>query len=395
MIRRGANRRSDRSEDIFAFSIAAFALGCAIQAHAQTPPPGATVPVRDALIADPQQGATPRLSPPSPQLPPAYRPAEPVIAPLPGPTLSGPLVTPVPTVHGNLPGTVADRRPFRGAGADDLPVPSDDPMRIDPATDPVLMLARTEAPAAAFRAAIADAVRRAPSLEESIAQREEAQGVRNEAVTRGEPVADLSLSDFRVLSRAFSNDPDNILERSRPAYRTDGLVHIQQPIIDFGATGQRIRAGDERVRAAKLGVEDTGTQLALRAVGAWYNVFGYRALVRLSQAFVASQRDLRTSIEDRVRQGAAAPGDVAQVDSYIAASEAQSADFRRSLANAEAQYREIVGTPAPPALGRAPVPSLGGITTAACLTKSDGRTRWQRFPVQRECGTGEGILATI
>lgn len=249
----------------------------------------------------------------------------------------------------------------RRAAPGGLPPPSDDPMRIDPATDPVLMLARTQTPAPAFRAAIAAAVLRAPGLEESVALREEAQGARNEAVTRGEPVADLSLSTFRVLSRAFSNDPDNILERSRPRNRTDATLHIQQPIVDFGAAGQRVAAGDERIRAASLGVEDTGSQLALRAVGAWYDVYGYRALVRLGEAFVLDQRDLRASVEDRVRQGAAAAGDVAQVDSYVASADAQLADFRRSLANAEAQYASLVGAPAPAGLGRAPAPDLSGI----------------------------------
>ncbi|TPG47160.1 hypothetical protein [Sphingomonas glacialis] len=91
----------------------------------------------------------------------------------------------------------------------------------------------------------------------------------------GQPLT--SLSSFKVLSRAFSNDPNNVLERSRPNHRTDGSAHIEVPLIDFGATGQRISAGGLRLQAAVASVEYTGSQLALRAIGAWYNVYGYRA----------------------------------------------------------------------------------------------------------------------
>ncbi|MGI4732981.1 MAG: TolC family protein [Janthinobacterium lividum] len=316
-------------------------------------------------MRDPQGGATPRLAPASPSLPPAAPPPGITVTPLSGPTLGVPLL-PAQAVHGDLP---AEAMPAPQGGLwtsvpGGLPVPSADPMRIDPATDPVLQLARAQASVTEFQAVIGAAVLRAPSLDEAIAQREEAQGVRNEAVSRRAPVADFSLTSFKNISRAFSNDPNNILERSRPDRRTDGTAHIQMPFVDFGANTQRIAAGESRLEAAAAGVEDTGNQLALRAVGAWYNVYGYRALVRLGEAFAVSQRDLRARIEQRVAQGAAAPGDVAQVDSYIASSDSQLADFRRSLANAEAQYATFIGTPAPASLGRAPVPDLHGIVAA-------------------------------
>ncbi|WP_242098673.1 TolC family protein [Sphingomonas sp. CROZ-RG-20F-R02-07] len=332
---------------------------------AQTPPPGPIVAPRGGLLANPQQGATPRLAPPSPELPPASVPRSPVVAPLPAPSIAGPLIqSPVVRGEAMLPAAAPVMAQQGGLWAQvpgGLPAPTNDPMRIDPATDPVLHLARVQTSAALFDAVIAAAVRRAPSLDEAIAQREEAVGAHNEAIARRAPVADLSLSTFKIISRAFSNDPNNILERSRPDHRTDGTVHVQVPVIDFGATGQRIAASQARLDATIAGVEDTGSQLALRAVGAWYNVYGYRALVRLGEAFTISQRDLRSRIEQRVQQGAAASGDVAQVDSYIASSDAQLADFRRSLANASAQYAAIVGEAAPPSLGRAPVPDLGGI----------------------------------
>ena len=335
-------------------------------AHAQ----GVTVSP-GSLVNDPQQGATPRPLPASPALPPSISQANPIPAPT-APPQQSPLL-PIPTANGPItngpirspatqPATIRrlpmPRRTFEGG----LPAPAPDPLRIDPTTDPVLRLARSSIDPVPFRAAIADAVRRNPALDESLALVEEAGAVRDEAKARRLPTADVSVSSFQILSRAFSNDPGNVLERSRPRGRTDGLVRVQQPLVDWGASLGRVRAGEARLEAARTAVEDTGTQVALRAVGAWYQVFGYRVLVRLADGFTASQRDLRVALEDRIMQGAAAPGDIAQVDGYIASADAQAVDFRRLLTSAEAQYTAVIGSPPPRDLGRAPVPVLSTIT---------------------------------
>lgn len=88
------------------------------------------------------------------------------------------------------------------------------------------------------------------------------------------------------------------------------------------------------------------------------SVFAYRALVLLTRSFVESQRDLRAAVEERVRSGVSAPGDLARVESYIASAETRLARFRRLLANAEARFAELAGTPAPPAIERAPTPPI-------------------------------------
>lgn len=322
-----------------------------------------------SLVVDPQQGATPRPLPSSPTPPSAMSPASPVPpptspvrqdTPLPVPTVNGP-ARPAGTRAGPTAPLPLPRRTIEGG----LPAPVGDPLRIDPATDPVLRLARSSTDPLPFRAAIVSAVRRNPALDEASAQVEEADAVRDEARARTLPTADISVSSFRVLGRAFSNDPGNVLERSRPSRRTDGLIRVQQPVIDWGSSRSRIRAGEARLEAARAGVEDTGTQVALRAVAAWYEVYGYRALVRLAEAFTANQRDLRVALQDRVTQGAAAPADVAQVDGYIASADAQAADFRRLLSSAEAQYAAVIGSSAPGDLGRAPAPALDGIARAA------------------------------
>ena len=331
-----------------------------------------------SLVVDPQQGATPRPLPPSPTLPSTSVPAPVTVSPAPVPTIgmagpSEPIARPPSASYG--PPTPLRGTPQLGAWAQGvpggLPAPSGDPLHIDPTADPILQLAHAQSPLATFQQVIGEAVARNPSLDEAIAQTNEAKGVRGEARARALPVADLSISTFRIIDRAFSNDPNNVLERSRPSRRTDGLLRIQQPLIDFGASLGRIRASEARLNAARANVEDIGTQVALSAVSAWYSVYGYRVLVRLGEAFAISQRSLRSSIEDRILQGAAAPGDVAQVDSYIASSDSQLADFRRQLAGAEAQYTAMIGHAPPVGLARAPEPSLAGIGTATVAADID------------------------
>lgn len=339
-----------------------------------------------SLVVDPQQGATPRPLPASPTLPPVAAPASPVSASTP-PSQQGPLL-PIPITNGPIRVTGTQPVPsqplplLRHATEGGLPAPGADPMRIDPAADPVLRLARNSTDPVPFRTAIAEAVRRNPALDESLALVEEADAVRDEATARRLPTADVSVSSFQILSRAFSNDPGNVLERSRPRSRTDGLLRVQQPVVDWGSSLNRVHAGEARLEAARAGVEDTGTQVALRAVAAWYQVYGYRVLVRLAEAFTTSQRDLRGALEIRVMQGAAAPADIAQVDGYIASADAQAVDFRRLLTNAEAQYAAVIGSPAPGNLGRAPAPTLGGITRAGLPDNID------RLPTVRAARLG-------
>lgn len=252
-----------------------------------------------------------------------------------------------------------------------LPRPTADPLAITAGEDPILALAQSAVAPESFRTTISAAVRRAPILAESVAQRQESEAARNEARARQYPNVDVSVSHFEVVSRAFSNDPQNILERQRPQFRTDGILRITQPVIDFGASDSRIRAGNARMLAAAAAIEDTGGRVALQAIAAWYNVFAYRTLVRLAESFTTGQNVVRSQVEDRIRAGATARGDMAQVDSSIASSRAQLADFQRSLASAEAQYTQLIGTPPPASLGRAPAPDLSGLTDALLPERID------------------------
>ncbi|WP_326524662.1 TolC family protein [Sphingomonas sp.] len=243
-----------------------------------------------------------------------------------------------------------------------LPAPSGNPLALDPKTDPILRLAIASADPATFRDAIRQVVARNPTAAEAAARSDEAIASRNEARASQYPVIDFSMSHFRVIDRAFSNDPQNVLERSRPGFRTDAIARAQQPIIDFGTAENRINAGNRRVEASVAAIDDSATNLAMRGIAIWYQLFGYRALVSLSEAFVESQAALRGAIDQRVKQGFAAPGDVAQVESYIATAEAQLANYRRQVASAEAQYAALTGAAAPAGFGRAPAADVPNVS---------------------------------
>jgi adhesin transport system outer membrane protein len=251
-----------------------------------------------------------------------------------------------------------------------LPPPSTDPMQIDFARDPVLRLSRTQASPDFFRATIDAAVERHPSTQEAAALTSEARYVVDEANERRKPSLDMSVTSYKVIARKFSNDPQNIIERSRPDQRTDATLSVSQTIFDFGAGADRVLAAGARLRAAAADAEANADQVALSSIAAWYDVFAYRALVGLTEDFVRNQEELRAAVEERIRQGVSAPGDTARVDSYLASAQTRLAGFRRQLANAEARYTELVGTPPPANLQRAPVATLPNITRDAASLKA-------------------------
>jgi adhesin transport system outer membrane protein len=239
-----------------------------------------------------------------------------------------------------------------------LPEPSGRPFEIDFAADPVLRLRREQTEYEIFRGVIAAAVEGHPGTAEAAATEDEALAVLSEARSAARPTVDATVTSYRVLAREFSDDPTNIIERSRPEQRTDAILTAQQTVFDFGATARRISAAGARLRSAGADLEASADQIALNAIGAWYDVFGYRALVGLTEAFVDSQRELRAAIELRIREGASAEGDLARVDSYIAQGETRLARFRRLLAGAEARFSEIAGLSPPIGLERAPAPGV-------------------------------------
>jgi adhesin transport system outer membrane protein len=310
-----------------------------------------------ALAQTPESGMAPPPTPTPPTNPtPPPPPLPSILPPSASPSGAAPAYTP--------PSILMPDRSSRLPPAT-LPPPSTDPLSIDPGKDPILQLAHSQASPEAFRAVVATAVERHPATQEARATSAEAEAVVDEAQERRLPSIDISVSSYRVLARDFSNDPNNIVERSRPASRTDAILNLSQTVYDFGAGSERLLAAGARLRAAAAEAEASADRIALNTVASWYDVFAYRALVALSESFVANQQELREAVEERVRQGVSAPGDTARVESYLASAQTRLATFRRLLANAEARYTELTGSPPPAYLERAPVPQTPALTRDA------------------------------
>ena len=239
-----------------------------------------------------------------------------------------------------------------------LPTHTGAPMDIRAEDDPLLRAAQDTAPLDLFRRVIAETIARDPSGAEAEATRDEAGAALDEAKAGHLPTIDVSLSSYRVLSRNFGNNPENIIEAARPNRRTDQLLNFDQPLLDGGAVSARISAARSRLKGADLDVESAADRVALETISAWYDVYTYHALVDLSIAFAASQRELREMVGERIKRGVSAPADIARVDSYIANADTRLARFRRQAQQADARFEALTGRLPPAGLARAP---FGGV----------------------------------
>ena len=154
-----------------------------------------------------------------------------------------------------------------------LPAPSGQPMENSAAQDPVLVLANETVSAESFRSAIGAAVQASALVAESKAGISEADAARREAKSYLFPTIDLGVSGSQSIARKFSNDPNLIVERSRPIRRFDLTGNVQQTLFDFGAASRRIEAANARIVAAEADTTQTADRVALRAIGAWYDLF--------------------------------------------------------------------------------------------------------------------------
>lgn len=239
----------------------------------------------------------------------------------------------------------------------ELPIASGRPFDIDVGDDPILAMSRDSVAVERFRTAVAQAVAASPVAAEALAMTVEAEAARREAKSALFPVIDLGISGSQSIARKFSNDPNLIVERSRPARRFDATAAVQQTLYDFGAARRRVEAASSRIVAATADADQKTAAVALRAIGSWYDVFAYDTLSRLGRTYLTNQQDLRSAVDARIRQGVSARVERARVDSAIASAELRLAQFNRALSNAQARYAEIFKASPDDELGRAPPPT--------------------------------------
>lgn len=136
-----------------------------------------------------------------------------------------------------------------------------------------------------------------------------------------------------------------------PAYRDNAsaaTLTARQLLYDFGASAWRIDAQRTREAAAEARSEARRSDLALRALVAWHEVFRARQQRALAEVNLQSRQQTLAFIRERERLGGSSASDVMRVRARV--SDAESllvvADNRRLAA--EAAFAEVYGS-APPA----------------------------------------------
>ena len=242
------------------------------------------------------------------------------------------------------------------AGAEtELPEPEIKPLAIDFSTDPVLAIAEATADPDTFRRIVIAALGDSPVDREAAALERAARARVGEARGGYLPAVDVGVSAFKTLERNFSNDPFNLIERSRPRERIDFTFSVAQQLIDFGRVDGQVQSAAARLRAAGFEREARAGGVAGDVIIAWTQVYGFQALERLLESFVASQDGLARGVETRIERGVSAEGDRVRVASVRSQAEVQLAQVRRQLASAEARFEELSGFAPPERLLRPPM----------------------------------------
>ena len=239
--------------------------------------------------------------------------------------------------------------------APQLPEPEIKPLAIDFSSDPVLALADATADPDTFRRLIVAALAEGPVDVEAAALERAARARVGEARGGYLPAVDVGVSAFKTLERNFSNDPFNLIERSRPRERIDFTFSVAQQLIDFGRVDGQVRSAAARLRAAGFEREARAGDVAGDVIVAWTQVYGFQALERLLESFVASQDGLAEGVETRIERGVSAEGDRVRVASVRSQAEVELAQVRRQLASAEARFEQLSGFAPPERLLRPPM----------------------------------------
>ena len=253
-----------------------------------------------------------------------------------------------------------------------LPEPTQRPLAIDRANDPVLTLADRAGGASDFRSLVQDAIRLHPSLDEAEALAREAREVKDEARSALYPTVDLGVTSYRVVAQNFRQELDNLLQRARPDSRTDFTGSVEQRLFDFGATADRIASAESRIQAALADVDSTAAQVALNTIGAWYELYTSRVLLDLTLVYRENVVAAGEALQQRVDQGQSAPTDRSRIDSALAALDIRAARYERDVTNAEARFFELTGRAPPTSLDRAPL--LGTLPVTAEGARLDAET---------------------
>ncbi len=124
---------------------------------------------------------------------------------------------------------------------------------------------------------------------------------------------------------------------------SQGSVVVRQILFDGFASINDIWRQSARVNAAAFRVRERTELIALDAAEAYVDVVRYLRLVALSEQNVATHEKIFSNVNTRFAGGRAGEGDLEQARERVENARATLAEFRRSLDDARAKYRKVVG----------------------------------------------------
>lgn len=247
-----------------------------------------------------------------------------------------------------------------------LPGPSTRPF--DPvANEPLLDFVDRRDSGPAFAQSVRKAAALSPLAGGAAALVDEALGAGREVRGALRPRIDVDVGAQQAISRAFSNDPATVLERSRPERRVDATLSAEQTLLDFGAGLNRLRAARARGEAARAQAADTVEDVALTAVTAWYDLYLADADAALATALVARHEAILLDTRRRLDAGAGSLADLARVSTYVAAARARAERATSAAAAARLRFRAAFAFEAPARVGRPSAPPSPSGSTIATI----------------------------
>ncbi len=118
---------------------------------------------------------------------------------------------------------------------------------------------------------------------------------------------------------------------------------VRQLLFDGFASIHDIWRQSARVNAAAFRVRERTELIALDAAEAYLDVVRYLRLIGLADQNVATHEKIFSNVNSRFAGGRAGEGDLEQARERVENAKAQRDEFRKSLEDARAKYRKVVG----------------------------------------------------
>ena len=120
-------------------------------------------------------------------------------------------------------------------------------------------------------------------------------------------------------------------------------IVVRQLLFDGFTSINEVWRQAARVDAAAARVHERSELTALDAAEAYIDVVRYLRLVALAQENVAAHRRILSNVQSRFQGGRAGEGDLEQTKERVDSAEAALTEFRRSLEDARAKFRKVIG----------------------------------------------------